>query len=81
MSEIIPEAHKANLEAIRRAARDGDLALVYCDDVRSGRPIVILAAIGLVDGEYQIVPLAKMFDGDPYEELRFRISVYPKASH
>jgi hypothetical protein len=65
----IADGYKANLATIQRAAADGRLALVDCQDAATGRTVVVLAAIGFDGGEHTIVPLAKMFDGNPYEEL------------
>ena len=63
--------HKSNLETIIRAAKDGRLALVECTDRLSKEPVAVLCAIGGPDdlGEYEIVPFARMFEGNPYDQL------------
>lgn len=63
--------HRSNLDTIVRAAQDGRLALVECTDRVTKKPVAVLCAIGGPDGlgEYIIVPFARMFDGDPYEQL------------
>lgn len=59
-----------NFRTLQRAAKDRNLALVDCQDKATGKPVRVVAAICLGDdGEYAIVPLAKLFDGDPFEEL------------
>ncbi|MCA1841074.1 MAG: DUF6117 family protein [Actinobacteria bacterium] len=65
----IPEGHKANLETLQRAVRNDGVALVECTDKVSKKPIYVVCGV-LWDGkEYIMTPLAKMFDGDPYEEV------------
>ena len=62
--------HKANFETILRAATAGDLALVECREFGSGAPVaVICAANRLADGGAEFVPLATLFDDNPYERL------------
>ena len=66
---MIQEGYKLNFETLKQAAANGDLALVECAD-HEGRPVITICAIYLdAEGMYNTVPLAKMFDGDPYEEL------------
>lgn len=65
----IKKGYKANLETLIRAAKNGDLALVECKDKATGKIVVAVCAIGHSNGEYSITPIAKMFDGNPYEEL------------
>jgi len=67
----IPEGYKANFETILRAARNEDLALVECTNKDTGKPAYVLAAISGVgpDDKMEVVPLAMMFDGSPYELL------------
>lgn len=66
----IAEGYKANLETIKRAADNKDLALMECTDAKTGEPVVVLCAVWRNDeGGFNMVPLAKLFDGNPYEEL------------
>lgn len=65
----IPVGHKKNLETIYRAAKHGALALVDCQEKSTGKSVTVLCAIGWDGKEYQITPFAKMFDGNPYDEL------------
>jgi hypothetical protein len=65
----IQKGYQSNLETIIKAAKNGDLALVECTDKVTGNTVIAVCAISYVDGEYIISPLAKMFDGNPYEEL------------
>lgn len=65
----IAQSYKTNFETLNRAARNGDLTLVECTDKKTGEPVIALCAVYLYEGEYNIVPFARMFDGNPYDEL------------
>lgn len=68
---MIKPGYKMNFETLKRAFTNGDVALVECTNKVTNKPVVALCAMSWDDeaGEYVIGPLAKMFDGDPYEEL------------
>lgn len=69
---MIKDGYKQNFETILDAAANGDLALVECTD-KEGRPVITICAIYVdEEGMYNTVPLAKMFDGNPYLELTRR---------
>lgn len=42
-----------------------------CKDAKSGQPVIAIVAVrrSAEPGMAEFVPLAKMFDGNPYEEL------------
>ena len=65
----IPEGHKNNLDTLIRACKCDELGLVECTDKLTGKPVIVVAAINRPATEWQIVPLAKMFDGNPYDEI------------
>jgi hypothetical protein len=70
MPQILP-GHKANLNTIVAAAKAGHLALMDCADAATGKPVVVLCAVNREsNGDYGFVPLAKLFDGNPYNELQ-----------
>ena len=68
----ISKGYQANFETLQRAEANGDLALLECKDAKSGQPVIAIVAVqrsakpGMM---VEFVPLAKMFDGNPYEEL------------
>lgn len=64
----ITEGYTANFQTLLAAARNQDLALIECTDAKTGVSVITICAIERGD-EYRAVPLAKMFDGSPYEEL------------
>ena len=65
----IATGYKSNLNTLVRAANDGNLALVECTDQATGNTVITVCAMSFDGDEYTMVPLAKMFDGDPYVEL------------
>lgn len=66
----IAQGYVANFETLRRAVRNGDAALVECTDAATGKPVIALCAMQREgNGDTTIVPLARLFDGDPYQEL------------
>lgn len=66
----VPDHHKQNLETIYRAAENGDLAIVECTDKITGKIVHVLCCVRHADDrQYEVTPIAKMFEGDPYAEL------------
>lgn len=65
----ILEGYKANFEILKRACKNGDLALMECQDKATQKTVIAICAVGKEKGEYVFSPVAKMFDGNPYEEL------------
>ncbi len=66
---MITKGYRANFETLERAFKHGDVALMECTDAVTGKPVIAICAVNTVNGEYEFSPLAKMFDGNPYEEL------------
>lgn len=67
--QMIAKDYKTNLETLRSAFKNDDVALIECKDVNTGKPVITICAMSKSNGEYIISPLAKMFDSNPYEEL------------
>jgi hypothetical protein len=69
----ILEGYKKNFETLQKAADNGDLALMECTDRKTGQIVNVVCAVErhpeTPEEEYHMIPLAKMFDGNPYEEL------------
>lgn len=67
---MIPDGYKSNFNTLQRTFSNGDAALVECTDNRTGAPVFTVCAVQRrEDGSIEMVPLAKLFDGNPYEEL------------
>lgn len=66
----IAPGYKTNFETLISAAKNDDLCLLECQDAVTGKPVITVCAVMRdTDGTIQLAPFAKMFDGDPYEEL------------
>lgn len=63
------DGYKPNFETLKRAAQAGDLALMHCKNKETGKDVAVVVAVHEASGEYVMTPLAKLFDGNPYEEL------------
>lgn len=62
--------HKTNFNTLLKAAAAGKLVLIDAVDVKTGEPVAVIAASNdPVDGKVQLAPLAKLFDGNAYEEV------------
>ena len=66
---MITKGYKTNFATLKRAFAHGDVALMECTDTATGKPVITICAVNTINGEYEFTPLAKMFDGNPYEEL------------
>lgn len=68
---MISKGHRANFDTLLQAARYGDVCLLECVDDATGNKVMTICAVNHNDdGSVECVPIAKMFDGDPYKELR-----------
>lgn len=65
----ISDEYKSNLETLTMAAKNGDICLMECTDLKTGNTVIVVCAVNVKDKQYEFIPLAKMFDGNPYEEV------------
>lgn len=65
----IPQSHSKNFETLQRAFRDGAVCLMECTDAKTGDSVMAICAVNFDGDEYQMTPFAKMFEGNPYEQL------------
>lgn len=67
---MIPDGYRHNFNQLLRAARNNDLALVETTRKRNGKPVFVVCAITTKDdGSVFMIPMAMMFDGDPFAML------------
>jgi hypothetical protein len=67
---MIPKGHHHNFNSLMRAAAHGHLALMECQDATTGRITCVIVMLNTEeDGSTSFVPVAKLFDGNPYEEI------------
>ena len=65
----IQKGDKRNFDTLLKAAKHGELALLECQDSSSGEARSVICAVNR-DGEgFEFVPLAKLFSGNPYDEV------------
>ena len=67
---MISKGHKAYFETLLRADKNGEVCVMECTDAKTGETVIAVCAVGRdANGDFQMTPLAKMFNGNPYEEL------------
>lgn len=68
---MLTHADNANWDTIQAAFKCGRVALLECQEAATGLTVGVIVALDRDDhGEIAFVPLAKMFTGNPYDELR-----------
>jgi hypothetical protein len=67
----IAEGYKTNLETLSRAFSENNVCLMECTEIATGNTVTVICAVFFDkdNGEYHFTPFAKMFDGNPYEEI------------
>lgn len=65
----ISEGYKHNFQMISLAGKNEDLCIMECTDKATGKPVIVLCAAQIEDEMVEMIPLAKLFDGNPYEEV------------
>lgn len=65
----IPAGHATNFDTMLRAAANGHLALLECKDARTGEPVYTVVMVSRRGDEFEFVPVARMFEGNPYDHV------------
>lgn len=60
---------RANFDQVLKAAKIGQLALVECQESKTGAIVPVICALNFKGKQCQIVPFARLFEGNPYEQL------------
>lgn len=60
--------HMKNFATLQRAMANGDVCLLECTEA-DGKKVVAICAVQTVDGMEEFLPLAKLFDCNPFENL------------
>ncbi len=59
-----------NFRTLQRAVTDGNCLLMECQDILTRQPVSVVCAVNRhADHSVSLVPLARLFDGNPYELL------------
>ena len=65
----IEKGYVSNFKTLIAAVMAGDIALLECTDAFTGEKVIAIVAVqGNGDG-VEMVPVARMFDGNPYEQI------------
>ena len=62
----IPDYLRTNFQTLLRAAGDGNLALMECQDTQTGEPRFVICAIGRDGSDYVMTPFGHLVEGNPY---------------
>lgn len=65
----INEGERNNLEVLRRAFKNDDVALMVVRETATMRERVAICAVGIEDGDAVFTPFALTIDGNPFELL------------
>ena len=67
----LPKGHRVNFQTLSRAFENDSVCLMECTDKATNKPVHVICAVQPAGqgSTIEIVPLAKMFDGNPYDEV------------
>lgn len=63
----IPDYLRTNFQTLLRAAGDGNLALMECEDAQTGEPRFVICAVGRNGADYVMTPFGHLVEGNPYD--------------
>lgn len=63
----IPDYARTNFSTLLRAAGDGNLALMECQDAMTGEPRYVLCAVGRDGTNYVFTPFGHLAAQNPYD--------------
>jgi hypothetical protein len=66
---MIPNPYRENFNTLHRAFDDDAACLLECDDLATGKPAYVICAVNRRGPDYELVPFARLFDGNPYDQL------------
>ena len=65
----IVQQHSRNFETLREAFLNRDAALLECQLKTTGELVAVVVAVNQDADDFAFVPIAMMFNGNPYECL------------
>jgi hypothetical protein len=63
------QQHSRNFETLREAFENRDVALLECQLKTTGEVVAVVVAVNRDASEFDFVPIAMMFNGNPYDCL------------
>lgn len=67
--KTIVQQHKANFKTLEKAFKADQVCMMDCIEKATGEHVAVICAVNIVDGQYEMVPMARFFNGNPYEEF------------
>jgi len=68
--KTIVQAHEGNFKTLLKAIEDGNVVLMDCKLRETGESVAVICAVNHdPDGALNMVPIAGMFNGNPYDLL------------
>lgn len=67
--EAIPKWARQNFQQMLKAASNDHLALLSCKSKATGEPVYAICMVNRVNGEFEFMPVARLFEGNPFEML------------
>ena len=65
----IPSYQKKNFETMQQAVKAGQVAIMRCTDAKTGEYVTVVCIVNEDEDSYEFLPVAKMFEGNPYDEV------------
>lgn len=66
---MIEQGYLDNFNTLLRASDNGALCIVECTHSETGVPVITICAVQQDGENIEMIPVAKLFDGNPYKEL------------
>jgi hypothetical protein len=66
---MIPNPYRENFSTLQRAFDDSAACLLECEDLATGKPAYVICAVNRSGPDYELVPFARLFDDNPYDQL------------
>lgn len=67
--KTIVQQHKDNFETLVRAIKADRVCLMDCIEKATGEHVAVICAVNMVKEEFDMVPMAQFFNGNPYDLL------------
>jgi hypothetical protein len=68
-AKTVCQQHTENFETLRRAFRDGNVAMMECREVATGEVKAVICAVSKYGEAFVFTPFAAFYNGNPYEML------------
>lgn len=62
---------KLTFENLTDSAREHRLCLTRCEDIRTGKPVYVICEQFVENGVHRFNPIARLFSGNPGNEVTF----------